>query len=63
MGRDRHEPPPGLSEEERKRWQQWRRFTWLEGDIVILKRGDGKKPRKDADGGRDDGKPGDAGAR
>ena len=42
MGRDRHGPPPGLSEEEeRRRWHQRRKFTWLPQDIVITKRGEG----------------------
>ena len=62
MGRDRHEPPPGLSEEELRRWHQWRKFTWLPGDVVITRRGDGKKPGEGADGGRDrdDERPGSA---
>ena len=63
MGRDRHGPPPGLSEEERRRWQQARKFVWMDGDIVITKRGDGKKHGEDADGERDDEQPGDAGER
>ena len=63
MGRDRHGPPPGLSEEERRRWQQWRKFVWMDGDIVILKEGDGKKPEEEPRGGRDDERPGGAGAR
>ncbi len=49
MGRDRHGPPPGLSEEELRRWKQWRKFTWLEGDVVITKRGDGKNPGESTD--------------
>ncbi len=53
MERDRHGPPPGLSEEERRRWQQWRKFIWMDGDIVITSPGDRKKPDEDADGGRD----------
>ena len=53
MGRDRHGPPPGFTEEERRRWWQWRKFTWLPGDVVITRTGDGKKLGKDADQGRD----------
>lgn len=62
MGRDRHEPPPGLTEEELQRWKQWRKFTWLPGDIVITKRGDGKKPEEGTDGERNDERPGGAGS-
>ena len=59
MGRDRHGPPPRLTEEELRRWYQWRKFTWLPGDIVITKRGDGKKPkRREDEEGRDTGQPG-----
>ena len=57
MGIDRHEPPPGLSEEERRRWWQWRKFTWLPGDIQIIRTGDGKKSGEDADRRRDDEQP------
>jgi hypothetical protein len=60
MGRDRHGPPPGLSEEERRHWQQWRKFVWMDGDIVILKEGDSKKSGEDAREGRDGEQPGDA---
>ncbi len=49
MGRDQYGPPLGLTEEKRKRWQQARKFVWGPGDIVILKRGDGKKPEEGAD--------------
>ncbi len=63
MGRDRYEPPPGLSEEERRRWQQWRKFVWLPGDVKITKRGEGRKSEESAHEGRDDEQPGDAGAR
>ncbi len=67
MGRDRHGPPPGLTHEERKRWQQWRKFVWMEGDIVITKRPGDRKTEEGADGGphegRDDERPGGAGAR
>ena len=60
MGRDRHEPPPGLSEEERRRWWQWRKFTWLPGDIQIIRTGHGKKSvSEDADGDRDEEQSGD----
>ena len=62
MGRDRHEPPPGLTEEELRRWEQWRKFTWLPGDVVITRPGDGKKPEQDSDGGRDE-QPGGTGER
>ena len=61
MAGDQHEPPPGLSEEERRRWWQWRKFTWLPGDIRIVKPGDGKKPEESADQGRDE-QPGGTGA-
>ena len=61
MGQDRHGPPPGLSEEERRRWWQWRKFTWLPGDKQIIRPGDGKKP-EDAREGQDE-QPGDAGTR
>ena len=57
MAEDQHGPPPGLTEEELRRWHQWRKFTWLPGDIVIIKRGDGKKPGEDADRRRDDKRP------
>ena len=63
MGRDQHGPPPGLSEEERRRWQQWRKFVWMDGDIVIMKQLGDKKPEESADEGRDDEQPGRAGAR
>ncbi len=63
MGRDRHGPPPGLSEEERRRWQQWRKFVWMPGDIVITKRPGVNKPEEGADGGQADGQPGGVGAR
>ncbi len=55
MGRDRHEPPPGLTKEELWRWKQARKFTWLPGDIVITHRpeDDRKKPEEGTDGGRD----------
>ena len=62
MGDDWHEPPPGLSEEELRRWQQWRKFVWMEGDIVITRRGDGKKPEEGADARQDDEQPGDSGS-
>ncbi|MDP9484189.1 MAG: hypothetical protein M3Q49_00050 [Actinomycetota bacterium] len=52
MGRDGHGPPPGLSEEERRRWWQWRKFIWMEGDIVITSPGDRKKPREGTNGDR-----------
>ena len=48
----RHEPPPGLTEQELRRWQQWRKFTWLKGDTAITKRGDGKKSGEGDNGGR-----------
>ena len=50
MSRDRRDPhqhaPPGLTEEERREWweRQRRKWVWEEGDIVITRRGDGKKP-------------------
>ena len=46
--RDKPGPPPGLTEEERREWwrRQRRKYVWEEGDIVI-KWGDGKKPKKD----------------
>ncbi len=62
MGRDRHEPP-GLTEEERRRWWQWRKFVWMEGDIVITSPSDRKKHEETADEGRDDERLEDAGAR
>ena len=62
MAEDRHGPPPGLSDEESRRWKQWRKFTWLPGDVRIIKPGDGKKSGEGADGGRDQEQPGDAGA-
>ena len=63
MGRDWHGPPPGLTEEELRRWHQWRKFTWLPGDIVITRPSDGKKPGEDADEQRDDVQPGGTGSR
>ena len=63
MGRDQHGPPPGLTEEELRRWHQWRKFTWLPGDIVILKKGNDKKSGEDTDEGRDDEQPGGTGER
>ncbi len=50
MAGDQHGPPPGLSEEER-RWWQWRKFTWLPGDIEIIRTGNGRKAGETADGG------------
>ncbi len=52
MGRDRHGPPSGLSEEERRLWYQARKFVWGPGDIRILPRSD-EESEEDADGGRD----------
>lgn len=46
MADDPYGPPPGASEEELRRWKQWRKFTWLPQDVVITKRGDGKEPRE-----------------
>ncbi len=63
MAGDQHGPPPGLSEEERRWWWQWRKFTWLPGDIEIIRTGNGRKAGETADGGRDQEQPGDAGAR
>ena len=57
MADDRHEPPPGLSEEELRRWKQWRKFTWLPGDIVITRTGDGKKLGEGVSEERDDKRP------
>ncbi len=52
--RDRRGPPPGLTEEERREW--WRRqrskFVWGPGDIVMLGKDDGKKPKEDGGGKR-----------
>lgn len=48
-GRDRdpyRHAPPGLTEERREWWERQRRkFVWEEGDIVVIKGGDGKKPK------------------
>ena len=63
MGRDQHGPSPGLTEEERRRWWQWRKFTWLPGDIQIIRPGGGKGSGKDTDRRRDDERPGGAGER
>ena len=54
-GRDRRgrpKFPPGLTEEERRGWweRQRRKWVWEEGDIVITRRGDGKRPEGE-DGG------------
>jgi hypothetical protein len=56
MAEDRHGPPPGLSEEERRRWWRWRRFVWGPGDLRIVKRGDGERAQEDA-GGEREGRP------
>ena len=56
MAEDRHGPPPGLTEEERRRWWQWRKFTWLPGDIQIIRSGDGKKSGETREG-QDDEQP------
>lgn len=53
MEREQHGPPPGLSEEERRQWERWRRFMWLPGDIVITKQLGDKKTEESADEGRD----------
>ncbi len=63
MGRDRHGPPPGLSEEERRRWWQWRKFTWLPGDIVITRNGQRLEGRAEEAHEEQDEQPGDAGTR
>ena len=63
MAGDQYEPPPGLTEEELRRWKQWRKFTWLPQDIVITRPGDGKRSGKDTDGVRDQEHPGDVEAR
>ena len=64
MGRDGHGPPPGRTEGERRRWWQWRKFTWLPGDIVITKRGERSRNRGEGlHEGRDDKQPGGAGVR
>ena len=55
MGEDRHGLPPGLSEEERRRWWQWRKFTWLPGDIKIIKPGERSGGR--GENGRDTEQP------
>ncbi len=47
MADNRHGPPPGLSDEERRPWQQWRRFVWMEGDVVVIREGDGRRPEED----------------
>ncbi len=62
MAEDQYGPPAGLSEEELRRWQQGRRFVWGPGDIRIIKRGDGRES-EEAHEGRDDERPGGAGAR
>ena len=38
--------PPGLTEEERREWweRQRSKFVWEEGDVVITKKGGGKRP-------------------
>ncbi len=46
MADDQYGPPPGLSEEERRRWQQWRKFVWGPGDIVITKRPGVRSPKR-----------------
>ncbi len=64
MGRDQYGPPAGLSEEELRRWQQWRKFVWLPGDIKIIKPDERSEDRgEEAHEGRDDEQPGGAGAR
>lgn len=63
MADDQHGPPPGLSEEDLRRWHQWRKFTWLESDIVITRTGGGKKSGEGANGKRDDEQPEDSRSR
>ncbi len=56
MSKDPRDPyrhaPPGLTEEERREWfrQQGRKFVWGPGDIVIIKRGVGKRQKEDDEG-------------
>ena len=44
--RDKPGPSPGLTEEERREWwkRQRRRWVWEEGDVQIIKEGDGTRP-------------------
>ena len=64
MERDRHGPPPELSEEERRRWWQWRKFVWGPNDIVITKRGERSQDRsEEPHEGREDDTPGGMGER
>ena len=58
MADDRYEPPPGLTEEELRRWKQWRKFVWMPGGIQIIEPGEGKKPKRAEDEeGRDTEQP------
>ena len=63
MAGDEHGPQPGLSEEERRRWWQWRKFTWLPGGAQIVRTGDVKKSGEELHEGWGDEQPGDAGER
>ena len=53
MSKDPRDPyrhaPPGFTREERREWweRQRRKWVWGPGDIIITKRGDGKKPEGD----------------
>ena len=56
MSKDPRDPyrhaPPGLTKEERREWweRQRRKFLWGPGDIVILKKGNGKRPEGEEGG-------------
>ena len=56
MSKDPRDPyrgaPPGLTEEERREWweRQRRKYVWEEGDIVITKEGDSKRPEDERPG-------------